>query len=265
MCLTDILTHAHTHGNIPHLYILCMWWGLKMQLYQSTKFTQLTVTPRQIQEEHAMVSSHLFAEPAEMFDITAEWSWIAVVIGGTSAVAGRRQFSVHVRDGACRQWRDDVADGCQPLRRCVFVGTTQQTRAVAIRRVQLQCAGWLRLTSVRATGATRVAQSQWDRSLWRRRRRRLGIISPTDVIQQRRRRLAEVRSHLTQILHWQPIHQHPTSVTATITASTRCFTTDSTHPHSPHLSPVQWLKWWGLSQVRSSCRIVAHQCSRLKV
>jgi len=167
----------------------------------------MTVTLRWTQLQHATVSSHLFAEPAEMFNVTAKWDCSTVVIRRISAIADRWQLGIHVSDGECRQWRYDVANSCQPLHRGVFIGTTQQTRAATVRWVQLHCHWvqcWAATVHKWTVTATHLAQSQWNCSLGHRRRgRRLGIISPANITQQWRRCLAEVRRHLSQILHYQ--------------------------------------------------------------
>jgi len=174
---------------------------------------------------HCVMCSYLFCEPTKMFDITTKWWRNTVVIRRAGSVTGRRQGGIHISDGSHRQRCHNIADRCQPLWCCLLISTTQQTWATVVRRVQhqwcqwrLHCWAWLSTVTVChwwscvTVTTTNVTQSQWNCSLWCRRcRRQLGVITPAHITQHRRWSLAEIWSHLTQVLHCRS-PQHNTSL-----------------------------------------------------
>lgn len=190
MKLSESLLDLFSHNRLNVMFKIDTW----------SNFTQLIVTLWQTQSSQHASSGYLFTQPADVFNVTAKWDWNTVVIWRIGTIAGCWQLDVDIGDGACGQWCYDVADSCQPLCRGIFVGTAQQTRAATVWRMQLQ-RHWLTVASVhdRAITATHVAQSQGNCSLWwcRWTGRWFGIISPANVTQHWRWRLAEVRCHLT--------------------------------------------------------------------
>ena len=187
---------------------------------------------------HCVICSYLFCEPAKMFHITTKWWRNTVVIRRAGSVAGRRQGGIHIRDGSHRQRCHDIADRCQPLWSCVLISTTQQTWATVVRRVQLQCCQWrLHCRAWLSTATvcdwrpcitittTHVTQSQWNCSLWcRRRRGRLGVITPAHITQHWWWGLAEIWSHLAQVLHCRQSTTHYHSSLSTDLASSSSLT-----------------------------------------